>query len=473
MSYTYRHLARVTIEAVTPIAVGSGQESVLTDRLVVKDVNGLPYLPGTSLAGILRQALTTPDNKASIGDFFGFVGEGSRFLISSAHLVGTNSQVVDGLWREFPDDTFLNRFYHLPIRQHVRLSHKGASEEGGKFDEEVVFKGTRFCFELELVSERADEPVWRDVIGQLYRPDFRVGGGTRKGFGEIKVIECKTETIDLAVNLDRYLEKTSSLADEDGWWNPVPDDRPGKELESGWIAYEVTLEPQDFFLFGSGFGTEDADMGFVTEPVIEWEGYQPRFSESKVLIPAASVKGAIAHRVAFHFNKDNQIYADTLKSTTITNLLKKGYQIPSDCESFSNKEPDDCFKMITDGNPAVRKIFGYVANEDGQRGNVIFSDIFLEQLAERKLLNHVAIDRFTGGAIDGALFHEEVAQAKEQFKLKIFLNMKEIQQADYINAFEKSLDDLCSGRLPLGGGTMRGHGCFKGSFIKKSRSDEK
>ena len=54
--YTHRFLARFVIEAETPLAVGSGEKDILTDALVATDVNGLPYIPGTAIAGVLRHA---------------------------------------------------------------------------------------------------------------------------------------------------------------------------------------------------------------------------------------------------------------------------------------------------------------------------------------------------------------------------------------------------------------------------------
>ena len=55
--YTHRYLARVIIEATTPLAIGSGEKNMITDQIILSDVNGLPYIPGTSLAGIIRHAL--------------------------------------------------------------------------------------------------------------------------------------------------------------------------------------------------------------------------------------------------------------------------------------------------------------------------------------------------------------------------------------------------------------------------------
>ena len=494
MKYTHWYLARFVIEAETPLAVGSGERDVLTDRLVATDVNGLPCIPGTALAGVLRNAFSATVDKTTLINLFGNAeqdvkeenkgkkeqekdkGKGSRLILSSAQMVGKDGiEVIDGWHEEELKDGFYTNFQNLPIRQHVRISHKGAAEHHGKFDEQVVYKGTRFCFEMELVGDEKDEKVWKQLLDEFSNPAFRIGGGTRKGFGAIKVEEVKSEILDLSndEHLNRYLEKTSELNDK--FWNNIQSNQSLQSPQSSnWIKYKLELTPDDFFLFGSGFGSEDgsADMSYVTEKVIDWENDEGKFTEEKVLIPATSVKGALAHRTAFHFNKGLKLYSDQIMNEgNLESMLNNGYKIPETIKNFNSNIFDHRARMASEGNPAVRALFGYSVNdEDGQRGNVIFSDIYSEQDFNKKLLNHVAIDRFTGGAMDGALFSEEVTATKEQFILKVFV--KEDVNSDYLKAFEYALNDLCTGMLPLGGGTMRGHGCFKGELLKNEIKHE-
>ena len=472
MKYTHRYLARVIVEASTPLAVGSGERNIMTDRLVTTDVNGLPFIPGTALAGVLRHSF----RRDLAGKLFGKQeiinekgkeinnSEGSRIILSSAHITGKDGKVKEGLLEKVFEDNFLKNFRDLPIRQHVRISHRGASEKRGKFDEQIVFKGTRFCFMMEFIGDKSDETCWNDLLKEFSRPTFRIGGGSRKGFGEISVEEIKNKAIDLEKELDKYLSISSSL--NDPFWDTVVPEKPEKE-NTDWIIYRLSLKPDDFLLFGSGFGTDEADMGFVTERVITWDkAGSPEFSEEKILMLAASVKGAISHRVAFHFNKLNEVYADKIKEPGFCHhLISMHYSIPEDCREFDSGKTEDILKMIADGNPAIRSLFGYSASDnDGRCGNVIFSDVFLKP-ARKKLLTHVAIDRFTGGAIDGALFSEEVACCEETFEMSILVNKDAFITENVKTAFEKTLNDLCAGKLPLGGGTMRGHGCFSGSFI--------
>ena len=50
-------IARIVIEAATPMKIGSGRSSVKTDAVIARDVNGLPYIPGTTLTGLMRHAM--------------------------------------------------------------------------------------------------------------------------------------------------------------------------------------------------------------------------------------------------------------------------------------------------------------------------------------------------------------------------------------------------------------------------------
>ena len=79
---------------------------------------------------------------------------------------------------------------------------------------------------------------------------------------------------------------------------------------------------------------------------------------------------------------------------------------------------------------------------------------------EVKIFDHVKIDRFTGGAIDSALYNEKVNGQKDKWDIEIVLADKLDNHIK--KAFEDTLNDLCRGLLPLGGKVNRGHGIFVG-----------
>jgi CRISPR/Cas system CMR subunit Cmr4 (Cas7 group RAMP superfamily) len=254
--------------------------------------------------------------------------------------------------------------------------------------------------------------------------------------------------IDLTIKEQRewYLKKSSSLSEE---WKDADILKLQKPKIKEWTTYEIGLKPADFLLFGSGFGNDKADMTFVRETFIDWSGEcaQVKDRERVVLIPASSVKGALSHRTAFHYNRLTQVFADALND-------------------------EERMKYVGKNNTAVKALFGSeVEPTDGKlqnkkRGNVLMSDIIEEVPLSTKVLNHVSIDRFTGGAIDGALFNEEILFAKgHTFILNLLVNNAAFKDNDLVKtAFEDTLKDLCSGMLPLGGGVNRGNGCFEGTI---------
>lgn len=447
MKYNYRFLARIIIEAATPIVVKSGEKSILTDGVVLRDVNDLPYIPGTSIAGVIRHAWK--DVKKDDGIIFGFQdgtgGEGSKVIFSEARILDSEGKVVDGL--QEITDCFLKSYNQLPIRQHVRITDKGVAADRGKFDEEIVYAGTRFCFEMELLAEQGDESAFDELLATMQSRIFRLGGGTRNGFGEIKIISIQKRILNLEKkeDMEAYLSKSSNLEESKDWYT----EKFSQETEgTKWTCYQLQLQPLDFFLFGSGYGDDEADMTPVKEQKVVWEGNSARLGEYFYLVPATSLKGAIAHRVAFHYNKLSGIYADLLSADERENVIGKN-------------------------NRAVNALFGSEGDDNGKgklRGNVILSDLYLDNVSD-KLLNHVSIDRFTGGAIDGALFSEKTAYGKDkELRIEIWVNSEMVTEPDVIEAFESALKDICGGMLSLGGGVNRGHGIFTGIILKNGES---
>lgn len=433
--YKHRLIARVLLEATSPVAVGTGETDIITDAPVARDCNGLPYIPGTSLMGIIRHSM----NQENIQELLGFQdkdkGEGSKVIISDALLVGAKGKALDGL-QDIEGDEYLRHFLVLPIRQHVRITEKGTAAKNAKFDEQVAYTGTRFVFEIEHLSKDGNDERMQEMLNIISSPTFRIGGGTRCGFGSMKVVNIQYHSYDLtqATDLKDYLEKTSSLSED---FKQADEITSSTTLQKGWTQYTLKLQPMDFFLFSSGFGGEDADMTPVKEQRIVWKDGEPFFQKACTLIPATSVKGAIAHRTAYHWNK----------------LM--GYNVEKGTAIGCDK------------NPAVITLFGTMTNEDNivpSTGHVIFSDVMVEKDAS-KVLPHIKVDKFTGGVMDGALFQEKVTFGQGQtIRETIFVKDEAIQDTKIKEAFEKSLSDICSGMLPLGGGTNRGNGIFTGTF---------
>ena len=215
--YTCRHVARITVEAQTPLAVGSGMATIMTDSPVITDINGMPYIPATALAGVVRHAVCLPDD--SKDKIFGYQtnngGRGSQIIFTDAVMIGKDGKALDGICHIDWTDNFYHHYQQLPIRDHVRIDDKGANADTGKFDNEVAYKGTRFVFEIELVSVDDKTDMFDKTIARLYDETFRIGGGTRSGYGKLRVVECKVASLNLCnpVELKQYVAKSSNLSE--------------------------------------------------------------------------------------------------------------------------------------------------------------------------------------------------------------------------------------------------------------------
>jgi CRISPR/Cas system CSM-associated protein Csm3 (group 7 of RAMP superfamily) len=191
-------------------------------------------------------------------------------------------------------------------------------------------------------------------------------------------------------------------------------------------------------MFGSGFGDDDADQTQVKEKTIVWSEGRGSFSDAQILMPASSVKGALVHRTAFYYNK------------------------------MQMQESNDYTPMVAEKNAAVKALFGEAKESDdklGSKGKVLFSDLYKDERGQEKVFDHVSIDRFTGGAIEGALFQEKTVAQKDMWEMKIVLENSTVESA-YVEAFEQALCDIATGMLALGGTTNKGHGVFSGEVLK-------
>lgn len=475
----YRYIARIKLRALTPLFVGTGDASLITDSLVFKDCYGLPMIPGTSLTGVLRHAVEDKEaeDTEKWSDIFGYTGdandggEGSRLIVSSAMFLLGSGMVVEDLKTEI-NDILLSKLNRLPVRQHVKITHKGVAEKGNLFDHEVLYKGARFIFEIELKGTEKDKKNWESLLGKIKSSDFRVGQGTRNGFGSLEVIGIYNKTFDLKVDDDfkEYLNYSSSFNSIEINENVTADKKEHPN-------YTLILTPDDFFIFSEGFGDQEVDNKPVEEEIMVYENGEIKF-ENRTLIPVTSIKGAIAHRVAYYYNRYHGNDKD----------YNKGRPVFSD-EIFDRDETGnlDFSKYVGEENPAVLRLFGKKADSDndlGKRGILMMNDLYYpiseskdekNAIDNSKIFNHVAIDRFTGGAIDGALFSEKVSYKLNKKEEKIVINInlseplkidKELPDYDIKNALEETLKDICRGLLPLGGMTTKGFGMFTGRLLK-------
>lgn len=429
-----RRVARLTWQLESPMIVSSGFGGLATDAVCVTDANGLPTIPGSSIAGVLRSLWPESTRDAVFGSL---EAGGSTVRVSWACLHDAENRPVEGRLAadRITSDEVLMACRLGVRRDHVRLTHRGVAADRGKFDETLVPRGARFTFELGMDGGSDDD--WNRLLA-LAASVTHVGGRTRMGLGALRLVANRHKSFDLRNPVDRtaFRRHPVSLAE------PAPALKP-REVSAAQEACELIvleLEPESFWMYGRGMAAEDGtDLNPVSEPVIVWsEGGRPRV-ENRFVLAATGIKGPIAHRTAFHYNALTGVFADKV-------------------ENLSDH--------VGEKNRAVRELFGYVSGGGQQAGRIRIEDIDLGPVAgegsrTRSVIQHVSIDRFTGGARRGFLFSEKPFYAGSAITVKIRILPGGKLDPTVRQALDLALKDLGDGALPLGGGASRGHGVFK------------
>jgi len=454
-------VARVTLETTTPLTIGTGGGDDVRDSVCVTDANGLPALPGTTIAGILRHAVAAErpdpaDPEWREDSLFGWQkgDEGAASRVQTSWGLVHDEDDVPVAFRDAgiekkPKGRILSYLAAGVTRDHVRLSSRGTVDAAGKFDETLVPAGARFTFELRIRDAREG---WIERLTHLLAsPSIRLGGKSRRGFGRFVIVRASAKTF----HLDRgpELEEWLSL--------PVDLHEPCPALVAlaipktaglrGHAGAKIELTPEDYWMFGGGDAADEQrqdgrapDMAGVRETRIVWRDNRASLGKREILLPATSVKGALRHRAAFHERRRGPL--------------------PKFAESMPSGREREEWPAL------VRELFGEMRKkkdgraESARPGRVLLSDLYVDPDASSAgWLDHVSLDRFTSGPVDGKLF-SEAPRFGSRGSLVIDLDV------DYGNLspearslLDETLADLVEGRLALGAGSGRGHGFFAGT----------
>jgi CRISPR/Cas system CSM-associated protein Csm3 (group 7 of RAMP superfamily) len=450
--------AFVTIECQTPLSVKADDAELTIDTRLVRDVNGYPIIPGTSIAGVLRSVARqcTAEDKTLEKRLFGFAGEQdipSQIQTSFGFIHNAKNQPVIGLLatnQSNNDDEVETLLKDLmPImRDQVALNEYGAAKDGAKMDRTAVPKGTRFSFELNWATDKPNDEQWHKILAWLYHPQFRLGGLTHRGFGRVKIIAIKQQVYNFNEADDLKKWQQNRKLDFNAQQGQDLSNLISDPNADNFIPFALDLQAEDFWRIGQGDKAivdetgedydKEPDLKPYTETVIEWSNNQACLKRQRVVIPASGIKGALRHRTLFHYRRLNDDFFEQGKDPKIVDL-------------------------------DLKALFGTTEGK-GQVGTLILDDIYIAETLPTKVMMHNKIDRFTGGTIDGALFSEQLLYGGG-FQLKGLIKQAN-QPKELLQAFRFALLDLAQGRLALGGGSTKGHGYFQANAINLTQLEQ-
>lgn len=397
-----RFIIQGTIRLTSPLMIGGG-ETLGVDMAVIKNSNGKPYIPATSMAGVLKhffyEELNISNRNEQYNCFWGF-SEKNNSMQSAFQI---------------EDLPAINKT-NVVLRDGIQISHAtGTVKEKGKFDYEVVEPGAEFRFSARVV-QRADfcEDTFLKIITSmvwaLREGKISLGAMTTKGFGRCKLT-------DYAVYQYDYSKPNDVIA----WLKRNEGDEQKVLLNFDNI---YATKEDDFSL--------DATFNIKTSLLIQSYTSDPSEpdtvhikSQGKPVLPGTSVKGVLRAR-----------------AVKIINTLG-GH-----------------------GEEMVKNIFGWAPDKAEDNSQKIKSRLIVEETdiknADEEIQFRIGVDRFTGGVMEGSLFDSMPLWPtgfKEQ--ITISLKIKKYKQWE-IGLILLLLKDLWCGDLALGSGKGVGRGVLTG-----------
>lgn len=299
-------------------------------------------------------------------------------------------------------------FYRSVIRDCVALDEWKTGKEGNKFDFEVVEPGAEFVTYLEQDWEIGDKDIAGELAGLWKRRQIRMGRKTMRGLGSVNKAKIYRRSFNLEEQeeLDAWLD--FDMYREEDWKNPETGEKEDREVRrENRILIEFTLKQ----------------------------------------------KGGISIRRYTTKISDGQAQPDAEQLTCIPG--KDGKEIPY--IPGSSWSGAFCHHMENLVPGCTGEYFGSCE----RRSSVRFEESFIKGASE-KILTRNAVDRFTGGVIETALFTEKMWYGgKTALRIEIPAN----SAPGFRQALAASLVDLHMGVLAVGGLTAVGRGIFEGEAL--------
>lgn len=496
--------------------------------------NGLgePTIPGRSIRGAVRAACNVLWEERKLKDdpsgVFSETNWKSLWGEDLAHHDGSSPDDVLPVRRSaltfhavsFPEyKNSASGESPLPRRHGVGIDRTtGAASDGALYEHEFLPRGTACTIRI-TAEGRDDEKMRREqsdgipgpassesvkkllefIVDVLTSGAICLGGRTGSGQGTIQVIGPKLrrtgKTTDAGA-LTTPADVLDALIGEDEEGTPIPLELGGWSLEEParikitWWSPTGIFVAEDEKLTKQRKAAQEAEnkkKGIeeeVHEVVYPLRDPSEKWEKAQLLIPGTSIRGALRSR------------ASRIARTVLA--------AKNELSTFASH---DLHEQIAAEPNLVRYMFGSTE----YRGAVTVHDCLSTKRGKRIEVTHNAIDRWTGGVIDGGLFTEAVYLGTKWQPITIDIDLRQLlnnieaekgpeddgttvgadeaedssvereqpkpTHADYAHAayvlLGLVLTELSAGTLPLGSRSTRGLGQVVVSTIKVEGADRK
>lgn len=462
--------AKIVIEFKSALALHSGDRETGTNDKIATDWNGLPYIPATSLSGVLRSYLN--QSNFDVEKWFGEKNASSLIFSNAYILNGKGLQSSALIFEdEIKEDKLLNYYYtnsQKNIKRRCHVNQRGSvAKDGGTFTISYLPAGARFVFDIhtqigyhEYDESEIDE--FKELLSTLNLSNMHLGSNTSNGMGQFKIINSSFDIIDLKDGLNHNKIRDIFNNYQLPTANVIETFKSQNSTNLNMLIFKSTLKALSTWTIGSGYERENSKKSensktssfCYSEIEIKWnDENQFKNLEKVIKVCGSSIKGIIEHRVDYHYRR----------------LTKK----------FAG---DESIKLENSGDlnicDDVGILFGYSKDANLQQtGCIIVSDqeVYLDNDKNISNQTHNKIDYFSGGAmrLDGALFTNEVL-FEPYFYVAVYINHNFFENklkqkyknteeySQVLSLLKQSLHctfiDIQEGYLPIASKSTRGGG---------------
>lgn len=387
-----RYTLTGTVKLTSPLIIRAGVSNDIlndtVDDIVVTYHDGQPFIPGTSLAGVLRQVLQ------------GLVPDAELVLFGSIDDKGTQSALQIN---DIPlEDT------NIVVRDGIRIDDvRGVTVDGAKYDFEVIESGATGQLRIDCVIRRCHEQQGEKMekalaaLANALQHGIAIGARTVNGFGRVA---CK----DIALEHYDFTKPDHVKA----WLT-------GKSGASVAIPKQALVADRDLVINMDAYLEDTVLIKSIFEEA--WED-----KSVALFVPGTSVKGVLRHQCG-----------------RILQALESNGELVNTLFGYSN---DD--------------------DKDSRKGRVMVDEIYFDKQFNQEEQPRIRVDRFTGGAMNGALFQDHPVRNTKgdamTFPLRMTVKNCNDAEAGLVMLLVK---DLMTGQVTLGANRTIGYGRVQGKSV--------
>jgi len=440
-----RIIVKGTLVLDTPTCLGSGDSDSLTDLALLRDSvdEDKALLTGASIAGALRNYL-----RDYAGKYNELEAEGdlTNLLFGSARkILDQNKKVVivdDG--DQSPlivNDSISTERIDIELRDGVRIDgNKGVAVDGAKYDFELLSAGTKFPLFFELLIEKKHQDLQKQseygnnlkqalaiALSGFEKSEIAIGMKKRRGFGRCKVDNWQVWEFDLKNTKQRL----AWLTFDRDWASEYAIPSNDKKIEQ--IFGNIGDDQRDRF-------TISATFNLIGSMLIRSAEYSERKTPDAVHLKSKR-----------NGNPESVISGTSLAGVLRHRAVRIVKTLNQNLETQKDRDPE-----------IVEQIFGFVVEKEklAQASRLVVQERVIEKPTEL-VQTRIAIDRFTGGALHGALFDAQPIFGSDETRVSLELELRNPAHHE-IGLLLLLLKDLWTGDLPIGGESSIGRGRLQG-----------